>query len=1005
MRYVLTILFSLIVLGLNAQEKDPSQVFFSFEEKSIDTRELLSIAKARTNGAVYMTLDKWDLELENSRILASDYRFIDQNGNQLTDKQSRAIPLNGYTKAGGRVSLTIGDGFLYGYIEDGEDLFYIEPSRYYRDTRNRDQFIIYNTKDIKPEAAMQCGFDADQHKANEFNDREKDDSSSRMAGLCYDVEYAIMNDWSMFDKYGAAGLESRNIGITNNVNTDYSGSFSDDVIFVITGQYNITSSTGNPFVINTDLSGTLGRFRTWGNSNLSNPNSNLYIRNDVASLWSDVFPNSGTVGVAYVGVICGSSRYNVLSDLSTNANTLRVLVSHEIGHNFNANHDASGSGFIMAPSVNNTSTWSPASISSISNHIDTRTCLETCSDLPPTVFFESSDFSVVEQAGSSNGGDCQLPYVDYFLQLSISKGPTNNVVVGINSSGSTATLNSDFELVTPSITFTPSGNLTRNITLRIFDDAVVEGTEEIDINFTINSGDAEAASSNTLTIDLVSDDEIETADGGEGGLFTYGSSYSAVTNDGIFAGNRTDSRSRFLLSANYMLNTLNMSAGEIDMIGFWVHSKNSNGTFNDFRISMKSTTQSDLGQVSWGGGSQVFIGDVSTVEGAFNVMEFSEPYVWDGTSNIYVEMCFNNSTTIGFDQVALFDAGVSNSGQQFSWSTNTINNCSSVTNWSFFYDLQPNVLLRVKGATEAETVLAATGNTNLRVGETANIFSDEGRIIASITNTGNTDLDCVDATVQTAGLGRLNVPFTSGQYTNKSIRIETDANGSYELTLYFTDEELAVWQSDNHSLNFLRSTGPINNSTSGNSEFLASSNVNTEIGAENVVAYTTTVSGPGYFALSDASLIPAVTANVSGTFENADVLIEEFGKGLLLKNSLGQQYLLSVNATGDPVLTEDNSSTGSSFLPTGDLCIISPGKSLMIKRNASSFSKISINNDGSIVTSNTSSLPSQRLTLTSGHFGLVDVGSGVIFQNMENECYKLFVDDNGLLKVGTVPCL
>jgi hypothetical protein len=1002
MKSLLSVFLSFSFLVLFAQDRSPNDIFYKFEEKSIDTRSLVSQASARSNGTIFIQLDKWQLELEHSNILSYDYKFVDENGRELTSKESRPIPLNGYTPDGGRVALTIGDGFIYGFIQEGEDLFYIEPARHYKNTSNKDEVIIYNTKDVKPEAPMTCGFDVDQHKSKEF-DKQKEEPSSRSAGLCYDVDYAIVNDWSMYDKYGPAGLESRNIAITNNVNVNYKDDFSDEVRFVITGQYNSTCSTCNPFGVTTNLNTTLDNFTAWGVSTLSNTSSSAYIRHDVASFWSDVFNNSGTVGLAWLSVVCNSYRYNVLSDLSTNANTLRVLTAHELGHNFSANHDAANSGFLMAPSVNNTNTWSAASISAISNHVASRTCLQTCSDLPATVFYEGGDLSVLEQGGSGTGGTCQQAYSDYTIPISISKPPNSTVVVGLSTAGSTASPNRDFQLLSPTLTFTSGGNLTQNATVRIYDDGVVEPVEDIDLTFTINSGPANAASANSLNIEIASDDAIESDDGGAGGLFFYGPSYSYLSQDGIFAGNLSDSRSRFLLSADYLTNTLQMGAGEIDMIGFFVVEKTSSGVFNDFRISMKSTTASDLGQVSWGA-SQVYIGDVTTVQGAFNVMEFPEPYVWDGTSNIYVEVCFNNSSAIGLDKVALFDAGVSNNGQQFSWSTNFINNCSSVTNWTYFYDLQPNVILRQKGATEVETVAAETANSNIGIGETVNLFSDEGRIIASIKNIGSTSLQCVEATVITAGTSRANVPFTSGQYTDKTIQIETGAAGTYELTLYYTEEELQVWQAENYNLNFLRSTATMANATEGNSEFIMTQTVNNTIGAENMVAYTTTVSGSGYFALSDGDLIPVVSANVSGTFENADVIIEEFGKGVLLKNSQGQQYLLSVDSEGNPMLSIDNNSLGSSFLPSGDLCIVSPGKSLMIKRNTSSYARIFINDDGSIVTTNTTSIPSQRITLASGHFGLVDVGSGIIFQNMQNECYKLFVDDNGTLRVGSVGC-
>ncbi|GLR15911.1 M12 family metallo-peptidase [Portibacter lacus] len=1004
MRFGFLFLLVFLCAISNAQVISPDEMFSKYDLQSINTDHFYEQSSMRSNEKIYISIDKWNLELEHSGILSDDYRFIDEKGNEITSKADRPIPMQGYTTNGGRVSITVAKGFLYGTIEDGKELFYIEPSRYYSKTSNEDEVIIYNTKDVKSTAPIKCGVEVAAEKG--INPNEKDTGSR--AGLCYDVEYAIVNDWSMYDEYGAGGLEARNIGITNDVITNYDDEFADGINFVITGQYNSTCSTCNPFTVTTDLGNTLDNFVSWGNSQLSNQNNSFYIRYDVASFWSDVFANSGTVGLAYVGQICTNYRYNVLSDLTSpnstdeqNATKLRVLTAHELGHNFGAGHDGSGSGFIMAPSVNATDTWSSASISAINSHISSRNCLETCANSPATVFFSGSGGTVLEGDGSGIGGSCLEDYIDYSIPVSISKYPSSNVVVSVNSNGSTATNTYDFQLLTTSLTFTPTGALSQNVIVRVYDDAIVESPEEIQLNLFLISGPAEISTTNTQSITINSEDFIESA-GGEGGYFLYGPSFTNITNDGFFSGNRTDSRSRFILTASY-LQSIGMFAGEIDMLGLYVYIKGSNGVYNDFRIGMKSTLNSDLSNVSWGGTQQVFIGDVTTLEGEFTNMEFTTAYDWDGTSNIYVETCFNNSTIIGLDQVALFSTGESSGAQNMSWSTNTLDNCGFVSSWTYSLDLQPNVLLRRRGSTEAETVASSDANGRIRAGETANMFSDNGRIIASIKNTGSTSLQCIDASISTAGLGKQILP-SGGEYSDKTFQIETGNSGTYELTLYYTEEELATWGSENLTLDFIKSSVPIANSNAGNAETLTTSTVNTDVGADNIIAYTTTTSGPGYFALSNATVEAQVFANVTSTFDAGDVVIEELGKGVLIKNAEGTQYLVKVNSSGVITVTENNSLVANSYLPAGDLCIISPSKALMIKRSASSYTRINVDNNGAIAVSNTASLPSQRITQTQGHFGLMENGAGIIFQNSENECYKLYINVNGEVRVGQVSC-
>ena len=89
--------------------------------------------------------------------------------------------------------------------------------------------------------------------------------------------------------------------------------------------------------------------------------------------------SGNVIGLAWIGVVCNNGfRYNVMENYSSNSNSLRVLSSHEIGHNFSAGHDG-GSGFIMSPSVNNTTAWSSGSVANIESHYNSRlSCFTSC---------------------------------------------------------------------------------------------------------------------------------------------------------------------------------------------------------------------------------------------------------------------------------------------------------------------------------------------------------------------------------------------------------------------------------------------------------------------------------------------------------------------------------------------------------------------------------------------------------------------------------------------------
>jgi len=287
------------------------------------------------------------------------------------------------------VSLTINDDFIYGFFKDGNTTRYIEPLWYIEPDAPKNIFVFYDMKNVIESSDHKCG-------VTEQQIRTPKDTPLKMTTDCRVVDYAFANTADMFTKYGSAtGVMNHNFGVLNNVQTNYRSEFDANLEYVVVAHYIPTTSANDPLSPNTastDASTLLDRFTSWcggfgaGGGGSQGNSGGFGTTFDMAGMWSDRTFNNNVLGVAWV-----NGWFHIFSDHTTSAIGLNVLVSHEIGHNWGAQHVSSTTN-IMFPSVQVTDNWVSNSVTEVNSRVNAVSgSLSNCStEGSPTALFFSS---------------------------------------------------------------------------------------------------------------------------------------------------------------------------------------------------------------------------------------------------------------------------------------------------------------------------------------------------------------------------------------------------------------------------------------------------------------------------------------------------------------------------------------------------------------------------------------------------------------------------------------
>lgn len=319
--------------------------------------------------------------------LADNSRLLRATSAQVRERVGSIQLLKGTIKdvPGSWVRLTLSDGRYSGAFWDGMELYAVAP-RESLDTAllapmRPATTAIYRLSDTQGGLlAGTCGVDVGERASS--NPLEKfralihelrAAADSSFAAAPREIQVAMLADFELTSRHGSSTanrlLERANI---------VDGIFSSQVgVSTIPTDFVTFATQTDPFTSSepSSLLTELGNYRSSTPAIRSRGLAHLVTGRQLAG---DV------IGIAFLGSLCEAHAGSSLSESSDFIDSA-LIMAHELGHNFGAPHDSeAGSpceteplGFIMAPELNGSTTFSTCSVQQMQPHIAAASCVAT----------------------------------------------------------------------------------------------------------------------------------------------------------------------------------------------------------------------------------------------------------------------------------------------------------------------------------------------------------------------------------------------------------------------------------------------------------------------------------------------------------------------------------------------------------------------------------------------------------------------------------------------------
>jgi hypothetical protein len=422
---------------------------------------------------------------------------------------------------------------------------------------------------------------------------------------------------------------------------------------------------------------------------------------------------------------------------------------------------------------------------------------------PPKVNFNIASAGLTETKEVITG--C-TGYKDYTYTISIVSPPSANAIVTLTPTG-TATQGVDYQIFTQGNMTTPSNTIifpsgssgNQSFVVRVMDDADVEDAENIVLNYSVTGGGAlKGEGIPTFTIGLKDNDKAPQAPNSIVPN-TVGNYNGTLGQQGTpFRGEKIKHRIQSIFLASELLAAGIQPGQSVRALSLFVVTKNSTIPFTGFSVSMGATTLTSLAN-GFRGTTTNFTGTLNTVVGE-NKIDFTTPFVWNGTSNVVVQFCYENTSVTSNDVVqaqgSALSGGTATCGSDYT--TETSEGCALSRALNF----TSRPVIRLYATVSGNPVSTAITSTQSYLGPNANVYfmNTNGEIMARIKNLSAFDFGCTTVEVDRTGAGTS--PFWSNDplygVTQKTFKVtpqNPNPNGNYEISLYYNNAEKAGYES------------------------------------------------------------------------------------------------------------------------------------------------------------------------------------------------------------------